>query len=61
MNFTAYIERQKNIISDRHIVEIFLISKENISEGADSEKLLRDLSSIKGLNTNERMRFGRVV
>ncbi len=54
MNFAAYIDRQKRLIRDRHEGEIFLIEKGEISPVSQTEKLLDELSSLKGLNTRER-------
>ena len=61
MTFTAYIERQKSIIRNRHEGEVFLIRKEEVIQLNDSEKLLNELSSFKGLNTAERQNFSRVL
>ncbi|MDE6598071.1 MAG: hypothetical protein K2K60_05490 [Clostridia bacterium] len=60
MTFTAYIERQKNLIKSRHD------SDTELYEGAydmqsESEKLFDDLDSLKGLNTSERLNFTRKV
>ncbi len=54
MNFAAYIDRQKRLIRDRHEGEIFLIEKGEILPVSQTEKLLDELSSLKGLNTRER-------
>ena len=54
MTFTAYIERQKSIIRNRHDGEIFLIQQGEAIPFNESEKLLNDLSALKGLNTFER-------
>ena len=56
MNFTAYIERQKRIIRQRHEGEVFLMHRGEVIPVDDSEKLLKELSSLKGLNTRERLR-----
>ena len=56
MNFTAYIERQKRIIRQRHEGEVFLMHRGEAIPLGDSEKLLKELSSLKGLNTRERLR-----
>jgi len=54
MTFTAYIERQKNIIKNRR--ETYLCADyAETEECDDSEKLFRDLFNLKGLNTSERM------
>ena len=56
MNFTAYIERQKRIIRQRHEGEVFLMHRGEVIPMDDSEKLLKELSDLKGLNTRERLR-----
>ena len=56
MNFMAYIERQKRIIRERHEGEVFLVHRGDVIPLGDSEKLLKELSSLKGLNTRERLR-----
>ena len=61
MTFTAYIERQKNIIRQRHEGEMFLIEKGEVIPLNQSEKLLNDLSSLKGLNKRERLNISRVI
>ena len=61
MTFTAYIERQKSIIRNRHEGETFLIEKGESIPLNDSERLLNDLSALKGLNTDERLSFRRAV
>lgn len=59
MTFAAYVERQKKLIRNRHEGEVYLIEKGETIPLNDSEKLLADLSSFKGLNTNERKIYGR--
>lgn len=56
MNFTAYIERQKNLIRKRHEGEVILMHRGEVIVLDDSEKLLKELSALKGLNTRERLR-----
>lgn len=56
MNFMAYIERQKRIIRKRHEGEVFLMHRGELIPVDDSERLLKELSNIKGLNTRERLR-----
>ncbi len=55
MNFTAYIERQKNLIRHRHDGETFIINKEGVTPLTESEKILCELSDLKGLNKRERL------
>ena len=57
MTFAAYIERQKSIIRSRHKGETYLIQKGEVINIDESEKLLCDLSALKGLNTEERLKF----
>lgn len=61
MTFTTYVERQKKLIRSRHEGEVYLIEKGETVPLTDSSKLLADLSSFKGLNTNERIIYGRRV
>lgn len=60
MNFTAYIERQKNIIRHRHDGETYLLQRgEEIPVITESDKLLFELDSLKGLNKRERLNLRR--
>ncbi len=61
MNFTAYIERQKSLIRERHEGELFLMEKGEVIPLSESEKLFAELSKIKGLNTRERLFFRRAM
>lgn len=54
MNFTAYIERQKGLLRSRHTGEISFRRKEECMPLSVTEKILSDLSHMKGLNTAER-------
>ena len=56
MNFTAYIERQKNIIRRRHEGETFLIDNGEIIPLPDRDRLLNELDAIRGLNVFERIK-----
>lgn len=56
MNFTAYIERQKGLIRNRHAGETFLIHGGETIPLNESERLLKDLSAMKGLNKAERLK-----
>lgn len=56
MNFTAYIQRQKNIIRSRHEGETFLIDNGEIIPIPERERLLNELDSIRGLNVFERIK-----
>ena len=60
MNFTAYIERQKGLIRQRHEGELFLLDKGEVIPVTESDKLFAELDKVKGLNTRERMSFRRV-
>ena len=55
MTFMAYIERQKSIIRSRHEGETYLLQNGEVIPLNQSEKILYELSSLKGLNTDERM------
>lgn len=59
MTFTAYIERQKSIIRNRH--DDFLIRKDEGVRLTESDMLLNELDSFKGLNTDERMNYGKLI
>lgn len=61
MNFTAYIERQKSLIRERHEGELFLLEKGEVIPLSESEKLFAELAELKGLNTRERQYFRRAV
>ncbi|MDE5943078.1 MAG: hypothetical protein K2H30_02590 [Clostridia bacterium] len=52
MTYTAYIQRQKEIIRSRHEFD-----EERINQPycADTERLFDDLRTIKGLNVAERL------
>ena len=56
MNFAAYIQRQKNIIRSRHEGETFLIQKGEVTALSESERILYELESLRGLNKRERRR-----
>lgn len=59
MNFTAYIERQKNLIRHRHDGETYLIEKGEVTPLSESDKILCELSDLKGLNKRERLNLRR--
>lgn len=61
MNFTAYIERQKRIIRERHAGETYLTHKGETFTVSESEKLLYELSNSRGLNVRERAAYSRAV
>jgi len=61
MNFTAYIERQKGLIRERHEGELFLLEKGEVIPVSESDKLFAELEKVKGLNTRERLFFRRAV
>ena len=60
MNFTAYIERQKNIIRSRHEGETFLIEKGEEIRLDETQLALDKLSALQGLNKRERLCVRRV-
>ena len=59
MTFTAYIQRQKNIIRSRHEGEMLLVEKGEIINITNSELLLNELDSLKGLNKRERCEYAK--
>ena len=61
MTFTAYIQRQKNMIRNRHEGETFLLERGEVFELDESQRLLQNLSKRKGLNTRERMSYKNLV
>ena len=61
MNFTAYIERQKALIRNRHEGETFLLQRGEVITVSDNEPLFSELSKSKGLNTRERLFARRAV
>ena len=50
MNFTAYIERQKSIIRDRHEGDIFLYENGDCIPVTESDKLFVEQKKSKVLN-----------
>lgn len=54
MSLKAYIERQKSIIRSRHDGEEYLIDKGETFRLDGSERILKELAGMKGLNTFER-------
>ena len=58
MTFTAYIQRQKSLIRSRRDGEVILVrEREEIIPEYDSETLMGELLSLKGLNTAERQQY----
>ena len=55
MNFSSYIERQKSIIRQRHMGEEVCVMRGEEVRVTQTEKILRDLCAMKGLNTAERL------
>lgn len=55
MTYFEYAERQKALIRDRHEGEVYLIEGGEFFEVDKCEKLLRELSELKGLNKRERI------
>ena len=58
MTFTAYIERQKSLIRSRRDIPP-TVREERLPYEYDTEILLMELKSLKGLNTAERQRYSR--
>ncbi|MDE6505541.1 MAG: hypothetical protein K2L42_06720 [Clostridia bacterium] len=61
MNFTAYIERQKAIIRNRHEGETFLLQRGEVINVSENENLFAELSKSRGLNTKERISARRAA
>jgi hypothetical protein len=71
MTFTAYVQRQKNLIRGRHVAETFLIvggdvillNADNAAQAEScsrsTEDILKEIDGMKGLNTHERAAAGR--
>ena len=59
MTFTAYIQRQKSLIRSRNDREA-AVEKTGAEVIFDTQKLLEELSAIKGLNTAERQRYSKM-
>jgi hypothetical protein len=57
MNFTAYVDRQKNLIRQRHEGETYLIDNSKVFVVRDSEEILVEMNALKGLNKAERLFF----
>ncbi len=55
MTFTAYIQRQKSLIRSRREDE-----QPRREELHDTDRLMGELSSLKGLNTEERTMFSKL-
>lgn len=60
MTFTAYIERQKNIIRSRRYGAETLIFRGEETELSRTDRIFEKLGEIKGLNTAERMEYNKV-
>lgn len=54
MNLTAYVQRQKNLIMSRRN-GVPAAGKVEAFKDCDTERLLRELDSLKGLNKAERL------
>ena len=60
MTFTAYIQRQKSLIRSRREGDRPAFMREQIVPDCDTQSLLNELISLKGLNTAERQRYSKV-
>ena len=60
MTFTAYIQRQKSLIRSRRDGERPAFKSNVIIPEYDTEKLIEELTSLKGLNTAERQRYSKI-
>ncbi|MBO5328854.1 MAG: hypothetical protein J6B04_06750 [Clostridia bacterium] len=54
MNFTAYIQRQKLLIRERHVGEEFLMVGNGATPVRSSDEIFEELDNMQGLNTKER-------
>ncbi len=53
MNFYAYVQRQKNIIRERHVGETYLIIKGTPTKIRSTEELFYELDNLEGLKRKE--------
>jgi hypothetical protein len=61
MTFSAYIQRQKTLIRERHEGELFLIEGNNAIKLRSSDEILQEMENLKGLNKNERSGYERIT
>jgi hypothetical protein len=54
MTFTAYIERQKWLIRERHEGETFLICKDGCIPIRQTDEILSEMEKLDGLNKRTR-------
>jgi hypothetical protein len=54
MTFSAYIQRQKSLIRERHEGEMFFISKDACIPVRPTEVIMREMENLAGLNKRER-------
>lgn len=54
MNFTAYIQKQKNRIRARHEGELFLVSAGEVCPLRSTEEIMAEMNNLEGLNVKER-------
>jgi hypothetical protein len=59
MTFSAYVDRQKFLIRQRHEGETYLLGGNKIYAVRDSERILIEMENLKGLNKAERLSFSR--
>ena len=59
MDFTAYVQKQINLVRSRHCGETFLVEKGEVFPVGERERLLSELNGLKGLNKEERSIFYR--
>lgn len=53
MNFYAYVQRQKDMIRERHVGETYLIVKGAPTKIRSTEELFYELDNLAGLNKKE--------
>jgi hypothetical protein len=61
MTYTNYIRRQRELIRDRHVGEMFLFSGGTVSSIVSTEVLFEQLNNLKGLNTAERQVYSENI
>lgn len=54
MNYSAYIQRQKIKIRERHEGEVYLVCGDSVTLIRPTEEILKEMAGLKGLNKEER-------
>lgn len=58
MNFNFYIQRQKQLIRERHEGEEFITFNHYSAPLKSSEQVIEEMKNLRGLNAKERELFG---